>query len=53
MDRCKDLYGNNAGERLDTIEGPYDLYDQEDDDGKDDFANINDASSSEEEDLDG
>jgi hypothetical protein len=27
MERCKDLYGNNHGERLDTIEGPYDLYD--------------------------
>jgi len=46
MERCRDLYGNNQGERLDTIEGPYDLYDQEDD-AQDDFAQMNDNSSDE------
>lgn len=34
MQRCQDLYGGggSSGERLDTVEGPYDLYDQEEDD---------------------
>jgi len=32
MKRCNDLYGGGNGERLDTVEGPNDLYDQEDDD---------------------
>jgi len=27
MQRCNDLYGAGKGERLDTVEGPYDLYD--------------------------
>ena len=36
MKRCNDLYGHGNGERLDTVEGPYDLYDQEDDDLDDD-----------------
>lgn len=45
MERCRDLYGNNANERLDTIEGPYDLYDQEDDDEDADFNKLNEASS--------
>jgi len=28
MQRCRDLYGGGGrGERLDTVEGPYDLYD--------------------------
>lgn len=46
MERCRDLYGGNRGERLDTIEGPYDLYDQEDDqDAKSDgFAQMKDDS---------
>ena len=36
MKRCNDLYGQGNGERLDTVEGPYDLYDQEDDDQNED-----------------
>lgn len=53
MERCRDLYGGNNGERLDTIEGPYDLYDQEDEsDGDNDFSKLNEETSDEEGDLD-
>jgi hypothetical protein len=56
-------FGNNYGERLDTVEGYNDLYDNEDDDDddddNDDFAQMKDSDDdlpegddSEEEDLD-
>lgn len=48
MQRCQDLYGQNKGERLDTVEGPYDLYGQEVEDEEqkgddDDFADMKDS----------
>lgn len=48
MARVNELYGGGQNERLDTVEGQYDLYDQEDDDvnsGDGDFNNMNDDSS--------
>lgn len=49
MERCKELYGNNQGERLDTIEGPYDLYDQEEEsDDNDEYYKMKDDSSDDE-----
>jgi len=41
MQRCRDLYGGGQGERLDTVEGPYDLYDQEQDEEDEDQADNN------------
>lgn len=65
MQRCRDLYGGGIGERLDTVEGPNDLYgveaqeDDEQSDNDDAFNNMADSDddaldddSSEEEDLD-